>query len=308
MKKRHMGFKRILWWAALFVFTCSVAWIGVYLYQAVFSAKGIGTLASEVAKLRADAGLATEIQTEVAKNGAEDSTSDVVFGEDGARAAGTAASNVGAVQQDSTPEDLSAQALFAYYRALAAKNTDMAGWIYLEDTVIDYPVMHTPSAPEKYLHLDFEGRYSFAGLPFLDALCDPQSESSNQIVYAHNMKTGQMFAVLKKYLEEEFLESHPTIWFDTLSARGEYSVIAVLQIRAVDRKEPSMLCYQPLDFTDMENVNAMNAYLSTYARVKVGEVSQNDGLLTLSTCATSGGDERLVIVAVKGAQKEMDAQ
>ena len=58
--------------------------------------------------------------------------------------------------------------LLSYYRELAAENPDMVGWIRIEDTAVDYPVMHTPEEPQAYLNRSLDGSYSVEGTPFLD--------------------------------------------------------------------------------------------------------------------------------------------
>ena len=81
-------------------------------------------------------------------------------------------------------------------QALIAENADCIGWLSIDGTNISYPVMHTPSNPQKYLRRNFYGRYSQSGVPFLDGRCDLQS--TNLIIYGHNMKNGTMFSDLKK--------------------------------------------------------------------------------------------------------------
>ena len=75
---------------------------------------------------------------------------------------------------------------------LIAANTDCIGWLSIDGTNISYPVMHTPHDPQKYLRRNFYGEYSQSGVPFLDGRCDFQS--TNLIIYGHNMKNGTMFS------------------------------------------------------------------------------------------------------------------
>ena len=57
------------------------------------------------------------------------------------------------------------------YEALKAQNPDFFGWISIEGTNIDYPVMFTPDDPEHYLRRAFDGSSSQSGVPFLSADC-----------------------------------------------------------------------------------------------------------------------------------------
>ena len=82
---------------------------------------------------------------------------------------------------------------------LFEQNSDCIGWVYIPNTTLDYPVMHTPNDPQKYLRRSFEGKYSFSGVPFLDARCS--TESDNLIIYGHNLKNDTMFSSLGGYAQ-----------------------------------------------------------------------------------------------------------
>ena len=90
--------------------------------------------------------------------------------------------------------------------ALIAVNGDCIGWLSIDGTSISYPVMYTPSEPQKYLRRNFYGKYSQSGVPFIDGRCS--TNGGNLIIYGHNMKNGTMFSDLKKYLNTDFLNSH----------------------------------------------------------------------------------------------------
>ena len=81
---------------------------------------------------------------------------------------------------------------------LFAMNDDFVGWLYIPDTDINYPVMHTTDDPERYLRRNFHGEYSESGVPFLDFRCT--LDSDNLIIYGHNMMNGTMFAGLRGYV------------------------------------------------------------------------------------------------------------
>ena len=104
----------------------------------------------------------------------------------------------------------------------------MVGWILIEDTNIDYPVMQTPTDPTYYLKHDFEKNYTDYGCPFMQADCDALAPSDNLILYGHNMKDGSMFADLAKYRSKDFWQSHKTVWFDTALGSCAYEIFAVI--------------------------------------------------------------------------------
>lgn len=151
-------------------------------------------------------------------------------------------------------------------QALIAENADCIGWLSIDGTNISYPVMHTPSEPQKYLRRNFYGRYSQSGVPFLDGRCDIQS--TNLIIYGHNMKNGTMFSNLKKYVDRDFLNAHRTVKFETADGIRYFTVTKVLRT----------------DITD-----------AWYNRI----TAEDGRRLVLSTCYGSGKDGRLLIIAAE---------
>ena len=147
-------------------------------------------------------------------------------------------------------------------KPLFERNDDCIGWICIPGTNINYPVMHTPNNPQKYLRKDFDGNYSQSGVPFLDARCD--SESGTAIIYGHNMKNGTQFSDLKKYLNADFRSSHSVIEFETKNGVRLFTVISVITTDIYD-----------------EIYNQINT----------------DDTLMLSTCYGNAKSGRLIIIA-----------
>ena len=149
-------------------------------------------------------------------------------------------------------------------QALIAENADCIGWLSIDGTNISYPVMYTPSEPQKYLRRSFYGQYSQSGVPFLDGRCS--TVGGNLIIYGHNMKNGTMFSDLKKYLNTDFLNSHRTVRLET--ADGVF-LFTVTEVRRTNTADP------------------------WYNRI----TSEDGRQLILSTCYGSGKDGRLLIIA-----------
>ena len=109
-------------------------------------------------------------------------------------------SNLAAVRAQDVQQKIASQSsVQPASRNLYLENSDMVGWIQIEGTCIDYPVMQTPTDPTYYLKHDFEKNYTDYGCPFMQADCDAIAPSDNLIIYGHNMKDGSMFADLAKY-------------------------------------------------------------------------------------------------------------
>ena len=152
-------------------------------------------------------------------------------------------------------------------QALITENADCIGWLSIDGTNISYPIMHTPSDPQKYLRRSFYGKYSQSGVPFLDGRCSLQS--TNLIIYGHNMKNGTMFSDLKRYVDRDFLNAHRTVKFETTDGVQTFTVAEVLKTNTSD---------------------------AWYDRIAAEDGSR---CLVLSTCYGSGKDGRLLIIAAE---------
>lgn len=161
----------------------------------------------------------------------------------------------------------------------------MVGWILIEDTNIDYPVMQTPTDPTYYLKHDFEKNYTDYGCPFMQADCDALAPSDNLILYGHNMKDGSMFADLAKYRSKDFWQSHKTVWFDTALGSCAYEIFAVIHTTVQADTADAFPFYRfvdaatPEEFADYVSACQARALYDTGISAKYG-----DKLLTLSTC------------------------
>jgi len=187
------------------------------------------------------------------------------------------------------------------YDDLYKQNSDFFGWLRIEDTSLDYPVMYTPEDPEYYLHRAFDKSYSSSGVPFLDGNC--YEGGNNYLIYGHNMKRGSMFSVLLSYEEQSFWQQHPTIVFDTLYEHGEYEVIAAFYSKIYPEDTQGVFRYY--QYTDLTDKTVFEEYLSQVQDSSLYdtgiEASYGDTLLTLSTCAYHTENGRFVVVAKKSA-------
>lgn len=102
---------------------------------------------------------------------------------------------------------------------LYRQNNDLVGWICVEDTNINYPVMQTVDNPNYYLKRGFDKEYSSYGCPYVQEDCDVLKPSDNLVIYGHHMNNGSMFADLEKFKDEDFWREHKTIAFNTLTEK-----------------------------------------------------------------------------------------
>ena len=183
------------------------------------------------------------------------------------------------------------------YALLHQENEDMAGWLRIDGTVIDYPVMHTPEEPERYLRRGFDGSDAAGGCLFLDGACSP--DGAHAIVYGHRMDDGSMFGGLSAYAQADYAGVHPVIRYDTLEREGEYQVMAAFYSRVyTDRDQGAFRYYQYQDLSDPAVFQAYVDQVKSAALYETGvEASYGDRLLTLSTCSYHTAEGRFVVVA-----------
>ena len=171
------------------------------------------------------------------------------------------------------------------------KNEDVVGWIYVEDTPIDYPIVKGKDNDE-YMFNDWMGEYSHAGSIFEDYRCDI-GKNENTLIYGHNMAAGTMFHSLKSYKDEEWGKKHLFIEVATLDKRYLYEAYSV---NVLDGLKGAAFEYW--NFIDMneEDYNNFTKAVKDSATVWYGDKGVNnnpaydDKLLTLQTCETGDDD------------------
>lgn len=178
-------------------------------------------------------------------------------------------------------------------------NSDFVGWIKIEDTDIDYPVMQSMYAEEYYIYRDYEKNSSSAGTLFVDTQSDLVM-SDNILIYGHNMHTGKMFHDLLEYEDEEFYKKHKTFTFNTIHGDGTYEVIAAFRTQIYDVNYTGFKYYQFFDAASEEEfMDYVKNCVSLTPYTIVNDVEYGDQLLTLSTCAYHTTNGRYVVVAKK---------
>lgn len=185
------------------------------------------------------------------------------------------------------------------YTALCAQYPNLVGWLHIDDTQIDLPVMQTTDN-EYYLHNNIDGNEDINGTLFMDCRDDIKTPSTNLIIYGHNMKSGAMFGGLKQYLEESYVLGHDTIRFDTIYEKQTYQIIAVCLSEVGYQDDET---YRYYNFIEAESEEDFNAFLESVRKCavydKTQDVTESDRLLTLSTCNSYVEDGRLFVVAKK---------
>ena len=180
------------------------------------------------------------------------------------------------------------------YADLYAQNNDFIGWIKIDDSVIDYPVMQSKDSPNFYLDHNFNKEYSRFGVPYMQENCNLQSD--NIVIYGHNMKNKSMFNELTKYKDKNFYNDHRYIQLDTLSEQRKYEVICAFKTVADTDNG-----FQYFNFVKANTEEDFSAYIEKCQALSFYDTGvraeYGDKLITLSTCEYSQKNGRFVVVA-----------
>ena len=183
------------------------------------------------------------------------------------------------------------------YKTIYNKNQKLIGWIKIDDTIIDYPVMQTVNN-EYYLDHNFNQEKDNNGCIFMDYQCDVLKGCDNIILYGHHMKSGKMFGTLNKYSDQSYYEKHPVIQFDTIYEKGKYQIMYVFRSKVYSEEDVTFKYYQ---FINAGSEKEFNSYLNEMAALSLYDTGvtagYGDKLLTLSTCDYQEAEGRFVVVA-----------
>lgn len=185
------------------------------------------------------------------------------------------------------------------YGLLLEQNSDFAGWLRIEDTDIDYPVMKSAEDdPQYYLNRDFYGNESYSGSLFIGAGCD--SSSSSFIVYGHNLNDGSMFGSLDRYNSYDYAQQHPEILFSAPDGERVYRVFAAFQTRVYDQHDDVFRYYEAIGDLGQEEYEEAVSCMRDMSLIHLPDAPVfPQQLLLLSTCSYHTDDGRFVVAAYR---------
>lgn len=185
-------------------------------------------------------------------------------------------------------------------RNLQKRNEDIVGWLEIEGTNINYPVLQGTD-DKYYMTHNYKKEKSRKGSIFLSKDYDWKSPSSNLLIYGHNLKNGTMFEELLKYEDEDFYKKHPIIRFTTKDEDKEYEIISVFKSRVYYKSEKNVFRYYY--FINAETEEEYNEFIENAKEASLYDIKKtakyNDELITLSTCSYHTEDGRFAVVARK---------
>lgn len=175
--------------------------------------------------------------------------------------------------------------------ALAKTNKDYVGWLKLEDSVIDYPIVQG-SDNEYYLEHLFDGKENHMGCIFMDYENNREFNDKNTFLYGHHTNTGTMFYSLERYKDQNYYNSHKEFTLETKDKNYLIKPFAGLLLKGTDS-------FIQLSFDDNEEfMNYVRSIRTDSIFESPVTVKPSDKLLTMVTCTDDFYDARLAIFCV----------
>lgn len=203
------------------------------------------------------------------------------------------------------------------WKALKKVNPDVQGWLYQKGTVINYPVVQGTDN-DSYLHTRFDKQWSGGGTLFVDCRMEKDFKGFNSIIYGHHMKDGSMFRSIRGYTKEDgYYDKHKTLELATPHGNYHLVVFSAFITKATDENT-----YKMTYDGDEKQAYIDRAWERSELPITKNsvDVTKNDRLVTLSTCAYDYEEARYIVMckmvpwtkaevqAGKDAQKQIDAQ
>ena len=188
---------------------------------------------------------------------------------------------------DNTGENEDILPISVDFSVLKQENEDIVGWLYLEDSPINYPVVQS-NDNDYYLRRLVNGEYNIAGSLFMDYRNDSNLEDNNTIIYGHNMKNNTMFGSLQEYKNQDYYDNHKVMYYFT----PEKNYIIELFTGYTISVESDIYDLSVIDSSKLEELISKSDFESNT------KVTEEDKIITLSTCAYEYDGERYIVMGV----------
>ena len=207
--------------------------------------------------------------------------------------------NIFNIEINSSEEDVN-QTIFNTVIDLQKENEDVKGWIKINDTKINYPLLQG-SANDYYLNHKYQKEYSSYGSIFIDNNSNLNDVNSNVIIYGHSMKDQEMFQNLLNYVNKEYYDSHNIIEIYTNNEARKYEIVTVFKSRVFYQDEQDVFRYYY--YNDLSDEKKYNEFIDNSKALELYSTGVDahfgEQLITLITCEYSQENGRMVVVAKK---------
>ncbi len=181
---------------------------------------------------------------------------------------------------------------------LQKTNEDVKGWIKINDTKINYPLLQGIDN-DYYLNRNYQKEYSSYGSIFIDKDSNLDDVNSNVIIYGHSMNDQEMFQNLLNYSNKEYYDSHKIIEIYTNNEARKYEIVTVFKSRVFYQDEQNVFRYYYCH--DLSSEEKYNDYVNNCKNLELYDTGIDahfgEQLITLITCEYSEDNGRMVVVA-----------
>ena len=174
------------------------------------------------------------------------------------------------------------------FDALLSQNKDVVGWLYCENTPVNYPIVQSDDN-DYYLRRMLNGKYNIAGTVFMDYRCHSDFSSLNTIIYGHNMKNDTMFGTFTDYKKQSYYDEHPVLWFLTSEHNYKIELIAGYVTSSTSDVYKVFHIKDDLD-------NHIKASIKKSTFVSGVNIAEVDNISTVSTCSYEYSTARYVLI------------
>lgn len=201
-------------------------------------------------------------------------------------------------ETETEPDETTEPTMVPGYEELYNQNSDMVGWLKIEGTKVNYPVLQTPDDPNFYLYRDFDKKDSKRGAIYAWEAADINEPSDNITMFGHNMADGSMFAGLMAYQNKSAWDNNSLIFFDTLTEYHTYKIFAVFKTSANIGEG-----FSYHKFVDAQTEEEFDEFVMMCKELSFYDTGitpkYGDKLICLSTCEYTLNNGRLVVAAVR---------
>lgn len=209
---------------------------------------------------------------------------------------------IGDIKSDEATKELTKtdSSFIEKVKELKQENNEIKGWIKIEGTQINYPLLQSEDN-NYYLSHNYKKEKNSCGSIYINSKSNIEDQNANVIIYGHCMKNGEMFANLHKYKQKEYYEEHPEIKIITEEKEETYEIICAFKSRIYYQDEKNVFRYY--NQHNFENEEQYNKYIENCKKIQLYETGieakYGEQLITLITCEYSQENGRMVVVAKK---------
>lgn len=195
------------------------------------------------------------------------------------------------------------------YKQYYEINDRVIGYIVIEGTDVDCPVIQKLEDYDYYLTHDIYDKDSAQGCIILD----PDSEigigtkekgylsdyepSTNMLVHGHNMKSGTMFGALQLFAKQDYADAHPYIVFDSLYEHRKYEIVLAFYSQVFPEESKEFKYY---NFNNAKDEKEFKEWYDNICELELYhrsvDVQYGDEMITLSTCSYQTENGRFAVV------------